>query len=134
MKKVLAKNYARALYHSTEGQSEKEVDSLIENFIKLLVKNKSLKLANKIIGEFDKYKKKQMGVMDVRVTSSELLGDTARKELEEKIKQVYKVNQVNLENIESKELIGGIIIKIGDEILDASVSTRLDLLKQQISK
>lgn len=133
MKKISVKKYAQALYESVKDLDKKQAEVEVANFIKVLIKSKSLKLADRIIGEFDKYSNLQNGILEVTVISAKKLSAGAEKELADQIKKEKKASKVEIINLEDPSLIGGLVIKIGDEILDGSLKTRLELLKQKFN-
>ena len=134
MKKVNPKKYAKALYEVVDELDGFQVQAEIKNFVKLLAKNKDLRLADKIIIEFEKYSKEQAGILDVEVISAKVLTGAAKKELIDQIKKERKVEQVEIVNLEDVSLIGGLIVKIGDTVLDGSLKTRLELLKRELQQ
>ncbi|MFA5076407.1 MAG: ATP synthase F1 subunit delta [Patescibacteria group bacterium] len=132
MKKISPQKYAQALYESVQGLNKSEVDAVVKNFIKVLIKKNNLKLVNKIVLEFSRYWQEQEGIIEARVTTVEHLTESLRKELEKQIKDHYQVNKVSLEEAQSEDLIGGFRLRVADQLLDASLSTRLDLLREEL--
>ncbi|MFA5359087.1 MAG: ATP synthase F1 subunit delta [Patescibacteria group bacterium] len=132
MKKLSAKKYAAAFYQATADMSKTQVDQAAENLVGMLFKNKSLKLADRIIEEFTEYDKQQTGVIDVVVYSARPLDQAAKKSLVEKIKKINRAVKINVNNVVDEGLLGGMVLKIGDQILDASINTCLDDLRQNI--
>jgi F-type H+-transporting ATPase subunit delta len=134
MKKISAKKYAQALYQTLVDLDRAQIRQEIDNFLWLLAKNKNLKLAERIVVEFEKYAKEQEGIIEAEVISAQKLTGVLEQELAERIKKEKKVKKVNITNIEDPSLIGGVVVKIGDDILDVSLKTRLDTLKQALTK
>lgn len=79
---------------------------------------------------------KNIGV--AKVTSAMELNDEQKKKLEDKLLATTKYVQFDIDYKVDKELIGGLIIRIGDRVVDSSLRTKLknlskDLLKIQTS-
>lgn len=55
-------------------------------------------------------------------------------ELKEIIKSTGEKNIINLENIVNQEVLGGIKIKIGDQLIDFSIKSRISQLREGIIK
>ena len=55
------------------------------------------------------------------------------KELEEKLSEKYNKN-VTLENKVDKSILGGVLVRLGNEEIDGTVKTRLDKMKEQLSQ
>ena len=72
-------------------------------------------------------------IKEVTVTTALSLDDSMRKEL---MNYVSAQNNTNIELIEKvdESLIGGAIIRMGDTQLDASVSSKLKVLRQKFSE
>jgi len=121
------KQYAVALYEATKDLNDKDLSQVVKDFVLLLAKDYKLKKANNIIAEFVKYAKKQEGIMDIEIT-------TARKMDKEVIEQIKKVFGEQTEAIEKvdENLLGGIVIKTEDVILDASLKTQLQKFKTNL--
>ncbi len=134
MNKISAKKIAQALYEELRDLDRDQIKSRISNLLDYLLKNKNLKIADKIVSEFEFYAKAQEGVIDVELISAVSLSLKNKNALEKKLIGEKKVKKVNFIEKLDKRLLGGVIIKIGDTIYDNSLKTRLELLKQQINK
>ena len=132
MKKISAKKYAVSLYEVVEGANKDKVKEATENLLKVLIKNKSLKLVNKVMAEFDKYSKEQAGIKEATVITASPLSATLKKELQDQLKKVCQAEKIKLTEEIDENLIAGAVIKISDEILDASTRTRLQLLRHNL--
>lgn len=128
MKKRTPKQYAQALYELTSGASVNKLDQVLKAFVVLLARDRMLKKVDAIIREFEKTVKKADGVIELDVTTARKIGDT----LNQKLKQVFGDKTEITESVD-KEIMGGVIVRTGGEILDASLKTQLQLLKQQLS-
>jgi len=127
MKKRTNKQYAQILWEATKDLKAKELEEILKNFVLLLVKEQRLKQAEKIIGEFEKYSKKQEGIVEIEVTTASEIGKTTV----DNIKKVFG-SKVEAINTIDKNILGGMIIKTEDKILDGSLKTQLRNLKTQL--
>lgn len=127
MKKNSARQYAVALYQAAKDAKKDELPKIINNFTALLAKNHNLKMAKQIIAELTKHAKAEEGISEIEITSAGSLDD----------KTINAIKKIFGEKVEShqttdKSIIGGIIIRTQDHILDASVKTQLLKLKQKL--
>lgn len=107
------------------------IDKNQGNFVKLLLENTRLKYVPDIYEVFcDIADKKQKKVKAVIVSSSPL-NIVQRKKIEQKLAAKYN-GTVEIECTVDPSLIGGLIIKVGDKVLDASVRKRLSTLSQSL--
>ena len=130
--KITNTQYATALYESVKGKSQKEIDVAVSNFVKVLEKNNQVKDAKNIISKFSEIWNVKEGIVEAEVTSREKLDRELRDAIEKYIKKKYVTKNVEILNKIDPAIKGGIIIKVGDEVMDGSVSGRLLKLKKQL--
>ncbi|MFA7209519.1 MAG: ATP synthase F1 subunit delta [Parcubacteria group bacterium] len=117
--------YAKALYASVKDKSQDDISLVVANFLKLLRKNGQMKSAGKIIDNFSAIWNKENGIVEADVTSREALDRASQDGIKKFIMEKYAAKEVIISNIVDEDIRGGIIIRIGDELIDASVRRRL---------
>ncbi len=123
--KVTATQYANTLYELTDGKSKQKIDDVVVGFLRVLQKNNQLKMAGKIIEKFNGIYNQKKGIIEAEVTSREELCGEVRTKVLTYVSNKYKAKEVVLNNKIDVNIKGGIIIKVGDEIIDASIKTHL---------
>ena len=131
--KASAAQYAKTLYELASGKDKSEIDSIAASFAKLLAKNNRLKMAPAIIEKFGNIWNRENGILEADVESAYPLNDEASGKITKEIKEKYGAKEVILNNKINKDIKGGIIIKIGDEVTDSSVKKQLKMLKQALA-
>ncbi len=104
----------------------------VNNFVAILADNKRLSLLPEIYSQFSLYKANQEKSVDVEVISafdldlgtSEKLAAALGKRLE---------RQVNVTTATDESLLGGVLIRAGDLVVDGSVRGRLDKLAEAMN-
>jgi len=132
--KITATQYAKSLYELTDGKSEQEVDGVVAKFLQVLIKNRHLKIAKKVMAKFAEISNQEQGIVEAEVTTRYKIQDTMTKQIEKFVKEKYSAKEVVLNNKIDESIKGGIIIKVGDEILDGSVAGQLTDLKNVLTK
>lgn len=132
--KVNAIQYSKLLYEVTAGKSRQDIDNIIVKFTALLIKNRQIKLIGKIIEKFSEIYNKKNGIVEADVITRYKIQDIMIKQIEKFVKEKYKVKEVVLNSKIDENIKGGIIIKVGDEIVDASISGKLRSLKSSLEK
>lgn len=131
--KVSNSQYASALYESAKGKSQSEVNAIVANFVKILAKNNQIKNINSIIGKFRDIWNKEEGIVEAEVVSREKLNSKSVDQLIDYISKKYKSKNVEIVNKVDKDIKGGIIVRVGDKVMDGSVSRSLRELKNKLA-
>ncbi|HJZ37002.1 MAG TPA: ATP synthase F1 subunit delta [Solirubrobacterales bacterium] len=102
------------------------------NFLELLIEKGRMPEIFRIRREFDELWKKAHQRLDVTVTSAiELdpgvvgkIGEEVERQTGEKVELTSRVDS---------EILGGIVLRVGNMVLDASIRTRLDKLRKSVA-
>jgi F-type H+-transporting ATPase subunit delta len=99
----------------------------MRNFIAVLAANKRLALLPEIHELFAQYKANQEKTVDVDVISAFDLADATREKLAAVLSKKLE-RQVNVRTSTDRNLLGGVLIRAGDLVIDGSVRGRLNKL------
>jgi F-type H+-transporting ATPase subunit delta len=100
-------------------------------FVKLLAHKKRAGLLPEVIGEFATLLDEKNGVVNADVKSAVKLSDDQAKDLVNGL-SVRTGKKIRAKISLDEALIGGVTVKIGDTILDGSVSHQLQLLRKAL--
>lgn len=107
------------------------VETLTLQFLRLLVQKDRETLTKDILDQYQSLRDDQRGIVDAEVTVARPLADEDRdalvKALEEKTGK-----DVRLHLEEDSDLIGGLVIRIGDRVFDGSVRRQLNALHDRL--
>jgi len=98
-----------------------------QNFIKLLVENKRLIVLPEILEMFETLRAEAEKSVDVVVTSAFDLNEAQKQKIAAALK-VRMGREIKLSCETNRELLGGIVIRAGDKVIDGSARTRLSEL------
>ncbi|MFT6388909.1 MAG: F-type H+-transporting ATPase subunit delta [Cellvibrionaceae bacterium] len=101
----------------------------VKAFIVVLAENKRLGLLGHISNFFESLKAQQEKFSDVQVVSAFELDSSVEKSLADKLKMVF-ISDVALKIDVDASLIGGVIIRSGDTVIDGSIKGRLNKLAE----
>jgi F-type H+-transporting ATPase subunit delta len=107
---------------------ESKLEKMSVDFMQLILKNSREALMPAIANSFLKLYKKSKNIIDVTVISAVKLDDNTRLSLEAKIKANFEGSIELTEKIDPA-LIGGFIVRIDDQQIDASIASQLTNLK-----
>jgi len=102
------------------------------NFISVLAANKRLPLLPEIYKLFGQYKANQEKSVDVEVVSAFDLADEARDRLSQALGKKLE-RQVTVRTSTDSSLLGGVLIRAGDLVIDGSVRGRLNKLAEALN-
>lgn len=100
------------------------------SFLELLTEKKREGALPEIIEQFSALRDVKYGIVNVDVASAVEISAQQEKGLAEKLEQ-YTNKKVRVRFSLDKALQGGLVIKIGDTVLDASIKRQLELMREQ---
>lgn len=131
--KISVNQYAKTLLELTDGKTEQEASDIVKKFADILKKDGQIKNAPRIIEKFSEVFNAKHRIVEVIMTTRQKPENQSIKEVEEFVKKKYDAKEVSIKNIIDEKIKGGIIIKVGNEVIDASVGGQLGKLKKVLS-
>jgi ATP synthase F1 delta subunit len=108
-------------------------DEVLLNFLELLIEKHRVPALFRIRRQFDELWRRENKLLPVQVTSAvELDEETVRKIGDEIGEQTGR--KVELTSRVDPDILGGIVLRVGNSILDASIRNRLERLRKQVAK
>jgi F-type H+-transporting ATPase subunit delta len=126
-------------YFSTEEKKqglEKALDGADEtvaNFLALLIENHRMPALFRIRRELDRMWRDVNQLLPVQITSAIELDEAVAKQIGEEIGR-QTGRKVELTSTVDPDVLGGIVVRVGNSILDASIRTRLERLRKQVAR
>jgi F-type H+-transporting ATPase subunit delta len=109
-----------------------KIDAKVGRFLIVLAENKRLSLLPQIQCLFERLKSQQEKFLNAEVQTAFALTDDTQKALIEKLSANFD-SLVSLTVSIDKTLIGGVVIRIGDTVIDGSVRGRLTKLTEAMN-
>ncbi len=133
--KISIEQYAQSLYEVISDTNPKDHDKVINNFIRILKENNDLGSYEKIIDAYENLIAIENTTAQIEITTANETSITPGiiKELNKFAKDNLKTkSEVNIKVDES--IIGGVLIKVDDTLIDASLKTELNNLHSNLQK
>ena len=108
------------------------ISSKGSNMVRLLAENRRLALLPQISELFDALKAAREKSIDVEVTTAYALSDAVVAQLAKALEKRLD-RSVKLHSTVDKQLIGGVVIRAGDTVIDNSVRGKLNKLAESLS-
>lgn len=105
----------------TEGR----VQSVFYNFLMLLIDRRRLFLVEAICEHFQAMMRELRNTVLAEVTSTIELNEAQKESVKQKVMTMTGASSVELDSKLDADLLGGVIIKIGSQVLDASIRGQL---------
>ena len=126
-------------YFSTEekkdglGKLLDGADDIVRNFLELLIEKHRMPAIFRIRRAYDARWEEENKLLPVEVTSAIELDKETVQQIGDKIGE-RTGRKVQLESKVDPDILGGIVVRVGDRILDASIANRLDSLRKQVAR
>ena len=126
-------------YFSTKEKAEgldkavSGADETTVNFLKLLVEKHRMPAIFRVRAEFDRLWEEENKLLPVQVTSAVELPKETVKQIGDRIAEQTD-RKVDLSSIVDPDILGGIIVRVGNSVLDASIRNRLENFRKQVAR
>ncbi len=110
-----------------------ELPVLTSNLVKLLESKRRLPLLPQIAEFFQSLLDEHNGIAHAQVLTAVSIGDDERRALASRLSELTG-KQVQVEIHEAPEILGGLVARIGDRLIDGSAKTKLLALKRQLAR
>ncbi|MDD3368635.1 MAG: ATP synthase F1 subunit delta [Lachnospiraceae bacterium] len=146
VRKVLLENkdFAKLMNHPHILKEEKikvienvfkgRISDELTGFFILTVEKDRYSNMNGILDYFIEKVKALKGIGISHVTSAVPLTDSQKKEIEEKLLETTSYKTMEMHYKEDPSIIGGLVIHIGDRVVDSSIQSKLASLEKQLLK
>jgi F-type H+-transporting ATPase subunit delta len=127
----VVENFA-ARFHLLDQVIPGDADLPVRNLLLTLVQHDELKLLPDIVGALrQRVQRAEIAPMPVEVVSAIALTDEQRKSLVAKLEAQYGAN-LNYSYRVDPAILGGLIVRVGDKLIDGSVASKLTAMKQAL--
>ncbi|EGW23303.1 F0F1 ATP synthase subunit delta [Methylobacter tundripaludum] len=125
--KVSSERLSALMLDICQGQ----VDEEGANFLKLLVQNNRLTLAPTIAELFEAYKAESEGYVDVEVATAYAFTKEEKQRFTSTLEKTLS-KKVHMNVTVDKSLIGGVLVRAGDRVIDGSIKGQLQQLAKRL--
>jgi F-type H+-transporting ATPase subunit delta len=126
-------------YFSTEEKQDGlrrvviDADPTVINFLELLIQKHRMPVLFRIRREYDTLWERANNVLPVEITSAIELDEQTVKGIGDRIGE-RTGQHVELTARVAPEILGGVVLRVGNQILDASIRNRLERLRRQVAR
>jgi F-type H+-transporting ATPase subunit delta len=108
-------------------------DETLVNFLKLLIENHRMPVIFRVRRGYDELWEEENKLLPVQITSAVALDEATVKQIGDRIAE-QTGQRVDLSASVEPDILGGIVVRVGNQVLDASVRNRLEQLRKQVAR
>ena len=126
-------------YFSTEEKKEglertvKDADETFMNFLEALLERHRMPVIYRIRERFEAMWEEVNKLLPVQVTSAVELDESTVNSIGERIGEQTGM-EIELSSQVDPDIVGGVVLRVGNFVLDASIRNRLDQLRKQVAR
>lgn len=126
-------------YFSTEEKKDglaaalDDADPAVTNFLELLLEKHRMPAIFRIRRQLDRLWEEENRLLPVHVTSATPLDKATIAQIGERISE-QTGRRVELTARVEPDILGGLVVQVGNSILDASIANRLEQLRKQVAR
>jgi F-type H+-transporting ATPase subunit delta len=110
-----------------------DVDPVVDNFLRLLIEKHRMPVIFRIRAEYDRLWEEENKLLPVEITSAVELDESIATQLGNRIEE-QTGRKVELSSNVDPDVLGGLMVRVGNMVLDATVRNRLERLRKQVAK
>jgi len=108
-------------------------DPIVVNFLDLLIDNHRMPALLRVRGNYEGLWEQENDLLPVSVTSAVELDEKTVEQIGEQIGE-QTGRKVELTTDVDPDVLGGLVVRVGNTVLDASVRRRLDQLRKEVAR
>jgi len=126
-------------YFSTKEKSDgldkavSGADETVLNFLKLLIEKHRMPVLFRVRADFERLWEEENKLLPVTVTSAVELPKATIKQIGDRIAEQTD-RKVDLQSKVDPDILGGIVVRVGNSVLDASIRNRLENFRKQVAR
>jgi ATP synthase F1 delta subunit len=110
-----------------------DADPILINFLKLLIENHRMPVIFRVRRGFDELWLQENKRLPVQVTSAVELDSTTVDQIGARIAE-QTGQKIDITATVEPDILGGLVLRVGNSILDASIRNRLEQLRKQVAR
>jgi ATP synthase F1 delta subunit len=115
------------------GRAVDGADPIVVNFLALLIEKHRTPAIFRIRQRYEALWQEENRVLPVQITSAVQLSDDTVRSIGERIGE-RTGRRVELRSAVDPDILGGLVLRVGNSVLDASIRNRLENLRKQVAR
>jgi F-type H+-transporting ATPase subunit delta len=132
MATVSIKSFAQAIYEAAGKKEGKDLDAVLAHAVEILSEKHFLGKKDEVLEKLQEIIDQKEGVIRARIESATPLFKTTLASIEKELKKRYGAEEVRLEESINPSYLGGIKIRVGDEVIDLTLAHKINQLQNYL--
>ncbi len=132
--KISAKQYALALYESIDGKEKKDLDKILDNFVREIMNAGFYSKVDLILEKFHEIWNEKNNEVEAKIVSARELEKVEQDLVLKMLKEKTRAQKISLDMKVDPLIIGGMKIEYNGKVLDMSFREKLKQLKIELNK
>lgn len=111
----------------------KQLSDSLNNFLKIIIDKDRVSAIEAVQNSYKELLNEKNNIIEGTAITAVAMSQEEMKQLEAKLSSKYNKN-VTLENKVDESILGGVLVRLGNEEVDGTVKTRLTNMKDQLSQ
>jgi F-type H+-transporting ATPase subunit delta len=108
-----------------------KITPLLEHFLEVLTSRRKIGGIEQIADAYDDLLEQQQGKVEVDVTVAQKLSADQLEQVRQKVSAALKMDAIVHQYVD-ESIIGGLILRVQDQLIDASVKTQIQSLRREL--
>ena len=104
----------------------------VRNFMAVIIDHRRIGMLDDIVRVFERELDARLGFAVVEVSSARPLSAQEQREVESRVERMTG-KKIRASYVSNPELLGGVVVRVGDTIYDGSVRGQLETMRQKLS-
>jgi F-type H+-transporting ATPase subunit delta len=104
----------------------------VRNFMAVIIDHRRIGMLDDIVRVFERELDARLGFAVVEVSSARPLSAEEQREVESRVERMTG-KKIRASYVSNPELLGGVVVRVGDTIYDGSVRGQLEKMRQELS-
>lgn len=131
--RLTPRQYAKTLFEALQETAPKDHDKVLDNFAGALALNNDIRMFEDIALEYERLEKESKGIRLAEVTSARPLDAESEREIVKRLNGMANAG-VEIRKKVDEKILGGVVIRLDDTLIDASVKGSLEKLRDEIAE
>jgi F-type H+-transporting ATPase subunit delta len=121
------------LFESVKDASKEESLNILDNFSNILAENNQISQMEKILSYFNDIWNRENNILEAEIITARESSENDLNGIKKFVIEKAGEKEVIIKTAVNKNLKGGFVVRLGDEIFDSSLRNRISSLKKSLN-